>query len=163
MRGLLSGQTPRLRAEGPALYQPGPKRGTSVGPGLEAKTRRGPKARSIGCLVCVRFSAGLSALSPRVETLLGRCPRLGWSRAFGPQSRRSGLTHPCRGGNRRYTPRRMADDRSRFARERKVRTPPGSRPWRIHGHGGRKPDATDSVTETRPPGAQVSGKGETAG
>src|SRR5260221_9743924 len=31
----------------PGLYQPGPKRGTSVGPGLEAKKRRGLKARSI--------------------------------------------------------------------------------------------------------------------
>src|SRR5439155_25218136 len=82
-------RTPRLRAEGPAPYQPGPKRGTSVGPDLEAKTRRGLKARSIGCRVCVRFGAGLSALSPRVEPFLGRCPRLVWSRAFGPGLRPS--------------------------------------------------------------------------
>ena len=59
--------------------------------------------------------------------------------------------------------RALADDRSRFARERKVRTPPDSRPWRIRGRGGRKSATTDSVTENRPPGAQAPGKGEKAG
>src|SRR5205807_814722 len=53
--------------------------------------------------------------------------------------------------------RALADGRSRFARERKVRTPPDSRPWRIRGRSACKRAATDSVTENRPPGAQAAG------
>jgi len=50
--------------------------GTSVGPGLEPKTSRGLKARSICCWVCARSGAGLSALCSRGQAFLGRCPRL---------------------------------------------------------------------------------------
>src|SRR5712672_1286712 len=74
--------TLRWRAEGPAPYQPGPKRagrvraakpfyaGTGTGPGLAAKTERGLKARSIGHRFA-RFGAGLSALSHERNPPLG--------------------------------------------------------------------------------------------
>jgi hypothetical protein len=49
------------------------------------------------------------------------------------------------------------------SRQRKVRTPPGSMPRRKRGGVGRKPGATESVAENKPPEAQAEGKGEKAG
>jgi len=49
------------------------------------------------------------------------------------------------------------------SRQRKVRTPQGSMPCRMRGGAGRKSGAMESVTENKPPAAQVAGKGEKAG
>ena len=63
-----------------------------------------------------------------------------------------GFTAPFTGrGHRCSLSRRMADGRWRENRQRKVRTPQGSMPCRTRGRRRRKPGATESVTENKPP------------
>ena len=63
-----------------------------------------------------------------------------------------GFTAPFTGrGHGCSLSRRMADGRWRENRQRKVRTPQGSMPCRTRGRRRRKPGATESVTENKPP------------
>ena len=100
-----------------------------------------------------RFNA---ALSEKAEVAkLADAPDLGSgsarSRGSSPLLGTFSVAIPLAQGGADGSVAALADDRLRFARERKVRTPSDSRPWRIRGRVGRKSDATDSVTENRPP------------